>query len=74
MPRPLCGGQRAACESCFSPFTWQNPGTGVRSSGLAKPLPPEPLTDFKISNYGLLSMSVLNTDETIAEGFEDTHI
>lgn len=32
------------------------------------------LTDFKISNYGLLSMPVLNTDESVAEGFADTHI
>lgn len=67
MPRPMCGGQRAACESRFFPSTWQNPGTEVRSSGLAKP-------DFKIFNYGLLSMPVLNTDESIAEGFADTHI
>lgn len=60
MPRPMCGGQRAACDSCFSPSTWRNPGTEVRSSGLAKPLPAELLTDFKISSYDLLSMLVLN--------------
>lgn len=33
-----------------------------------------PLTDVKISVFDLLNMPVLNTDDTIAAGFAETHI